>query len=224
MTQKFDTEVARKGGLGAAGGLGAEYRKLSRDRSQAAAAKSRTIQVITGASMASMRQPVSIGNKRKVRRRWLAWGGMGRTRGGAREVIAPGCTNIGMHEYRAACRRLPCRRPLRSASPWTATSLWPCSSPCLSASRTGPLRSCSRRRTSPPITSRCEGCRQGRRQGASLPVGLRLPLTPPPLSAPAESAAGDCGAGKARALQRPVGAHTQVHPHPRYGLLSRSRD
>lgn len=107
MTQKFDTEVARKGGPaggggGAAGGLGAEYRQLSRDRNQAAAAKSRTIQVITGASMASMRQPVSIGTKRKVRR-WVCSGC--HRRGSRAQRGRSGCTPIGVCDAGPAAGR-----------------------------------------------------------------------------------------------------------------------
>lgn len=70
--QKFDCEVARKTGLGAAGSSGGgaivldpEYRKLSRQRHQAAAQKTRTVQYLQDSKLVGAPTTVQIGQKRK---------------------------------------------------------------------------------------------------------------------------------------------------------------
>jgi hypothetical protein len=68
--QKFDCEVARKtpgGGAAAAGKvvLDPEYRKLSRQRQQAAATKTRTVQYLQDTKLVGAPTTVQIGQKRK---------------------------------------------------------------------------------------------------------------------------------------------------------------
>lgn len=68
MWQKFDCEVARKGpagaGVGAGGGrvvLDPEYRRLSRERHQAAAVKSRTVQYLQDTKVVGAPSTVQVG-------------------------------------------------------------------------------------------------------------------------------------------------------------------
>ncbi|KAL4451986.1 hypothetical protein ABPG75_007648 [Micractinium tetrahymenae] len=68
--QKFDCEVARKAAPGAGAGAGRvaldpEYRKLSRQRHQAAAAKTRTVQYLQDTKLVGAPATVQIGQKRK---------------------------------------------------------------------------------------------------------------------------------------------------------------
>jgi hypothetical protein len=66
--QKFDCEVARRAGLGAPGGatsgsrvvLDPEYRQLSRQRHQAAAVKTRTVQLVTDSKLVGAPSTVQV--------------------------------------------------------------------------------------------------------------------------------------------------------------------
>lgn len=69
MGQKFDLEVVRRAPVTAANGtveIDPEYRQLSRQRHQAAATKTRTIQIISDKVVARQRGVATIGVKRKV--------------------------------------------------------------------------------------------------------------------------------------------------------------
>ncbi|GAB4819287.1 hypothetical protein N2152v2_006333 [Parachlorella kessleri] len=68
VDQKFDLEVVRRATVSAADGaveIDPEYRQLSRQRAQAAATKTRTVQLVSGQEMARQRGVASIGVKRK---------------------------------------------------------------------------------------------------------------------------------------------------------------
>lgn len=72
VQQKFDLNVARRAAPGAGAAPGAkveidpEYRKLSRERHQAAAVKSRTVQYVKDTRLVGAPTTVAIGSKRKA--------------------------------------------------------------------------------------------------------------------------------------------------------------
>ncbi|KAK2078991.1 hypothetical protein QBZ16_002681 [Prototheca wickerhamii] len=68
VSQKFDVEVSRgKRGPGELSVIDPEYRKLSRQRAQQAAKKTRTTQLISQPQITNLRQPVEIGIRKKAR-------------------------------------------------------------------------------------------------------------------------------------------------------------